>query len=109
MAKIDEITELLTNELNAFREDVEKLEKLNEKLQVTKLKVDVKELRSLLQEHERNMKYTLESQERVFNRFEGLLKNAKIYPTWAVVVFITSLLLSFAFSIYLVLIIKQNL
>ena len=101
MAKIDEITELLTNELNAFREDVEKLEKLNEKLQVTKLKVDVKELRSLLQEHERNMKYNLESQERVYNRFEGFLKNAKIYPTWAVIVFIVSLILGVVSTTYI--------
>ena len=93
MAKIDEITELLTNELNVFKEDVEKLEKLNEKLQATKLKVDIRELRSLLQEHERNMKYNLDSQERIYNRFEGLLKNARIYPTWAVVGFVAFLLL----------------
>ena len=91
MAKIDEITELLTNELNSFKEVVEKLEKLNEKLQTTKLKVDVQELRSLLQEHESKMKYTLDSQERIYNRFEGLLKNAKIYPTCAVIVFVVSL------------------
>lgn len=103
MAKIDEITELLTNELNAFKEDVEKLEQLNEKLQATKLKVDVKELRSLLLEHERNMKYNLDSQERIYNRFEGLLKNARIYPTWAVVVFIVSLLINFSFLTLLIL------
>ena len=101
MAKIDEIIELLTNELNAFKEDVEKLEKLNKKLQATKLKVDVQELRSLLQEHENKMKYTLESQERVFSRFEGLLKNARIYPTWAVVVFIVALLLAILSATYI--------
>ena len=102
MAKIEEITELLTNELNTFKEDVEKLEQLNEKLQATKLKVDIKELRSLLQEHERNMKYNLDSQERIYNRFEGLLKNAKIYPTWAVVVFIVFLLIGIFSSIYII-------
>ncbi|MEZ4841770.1 MAG: DUF6730 family protein [Flavobacteriaceae bacterium] len=102
MAKIDEITELLTNELNAFKEDVEKLEKINEKLQATKLKVDTRELRFLLQEHERNMKYILESQERIYNRFEDLLKNAKIYPTWAVIVFIVFLLIGIFSSIYII-------
>ncbi|MCB0536491.1 MAG: hypothetical protein KDE33_03085 [Bacteroidetes bacterium] len=106
MAKIDEITELLTNELNSFKEVVEKLEKLNEKLQTTKLKVDVQELRSLLQEHESKMKYTLDSQERIYNRFEGLLKNAKIYPTWAVIVFVVSLLLSIISTTYITLIVK---
>lgn len=95
MAKIDEITELLTNELNAFKEDVEKLEKLNEKLQATKLKADIHELRSLLQEHEKKIDRTLDSQERIYKRFEELLKNARIYPTWAVVVFVSSLLLNF--------------
>ena len=106
MAKIDEITELLTNEVNSFKEVVEKLEKLNEKLQTTKLKVDVQELRSLLQEHESKMKYTLDSQERIYNRFEGLLKNAKIYPTWAVIVFVVSLLLSIISTTYITLIVK---
>jgi ClpP class serine protease len=100
MAKIDEITELLTNELNVFKEDVEKLEKLNEKLQATKLKVDLEELRSLLQEHEKKIERTLDSQERIYNRFEDLLKNARIYPTWAVVVFLVSLLLNIALILY---------
>ncbi|MCB0458531.1 MAG: hypothetical protein KDC74_00745 [Flavobacteriaceae bacterium] len=103
MGKIEEITELLTNELNAFKEDVEKLEQLNEKLQATKLKIDVKELRSLLHEHERKIDRTLDSQQRIFNRFEGLLKNAKIYPTWAVIVFIVTLIigiLSFTYILF---------
>lgn len=100
MAKIDEITELLTNELNLFKEDVEKLEKLNEKLQATKLKVDTRELRFLLQEHERKIERTLDSQERVFNRFEDLLKNARIYPTLAVIVFIVSLVMNLGLLIY---------
>ena len=101
MAKIEEITELLTNELNSFKEDVEKLEKINEKLQATKLKVDVQELRSLLQEHERKIERTLESQEHIYNRFEGLLSNAKIYPKWAVIVFIVALLLGILSTTYI--------
>jgi hypothetical protein len=104
MGKIEEITELLTNELNAFKEDIHKLEKLNERLKATKLKVDVQELRSLLQEHERKIERVLDSQERIFERFEGLLKNARIYPNWAVVVFIVSLLIGVVSSSYILLI-----
>ena len=100
MAKIDEITELLTNELNTFKVNVEKLEKLNEKLQATKLKVDIKELRSLLQEHERNMKYNLDSQERIYKRFEGLLKNARIKLSWITITSVGVMLLTIAFLIY---------
>lgn len=93
MSKIEEITEILVNELSVFKEDVEKLEELNEKIQSTKINVDVQEIKSILQEHESKMKYTLDSQERI--RFEQLLKNARIYPNWAVLVFIISLLISF--------------
>jgi len=92
MAKIEEITELLVNEICSFEKNIENLEKVSEKLHATKVSIDIRELRALLNSHQREIKAVLNSQERTYNRFENLLENAKIYPNWAVVVFIVSLI-----------------
>ena len=92
MAKIEEITELLVNEISSFEKSIEQLEKVSDKLHATKVSIDIRELRALLNSHQREIKAVLNSQERTYNRFENLLKDAKIYPNWAVIVFIVSVL-----------------
>ena len=92
MAKIEEITELLVNEINSFEKSIERLEKVSDKLHGAKVSIDIRELRALLHHHQLEIKAVLNSQERVYNRFENLLENAKIYPNWAVIVFIVSLI-----------------
>jgi hypothetical protein len=100
MLKIEEITEILVNEINDFNKDVTRLETINKKLEATKISIDLAEYKSIMESHQQKMTLILNSQERILNRFESLLKNAKIYPKWAVIVFIVSLLISVGILFY---------
>ena len=102
MAKIEEITELLVNEISSFEKSIERLEKVSDKLHTAKVGIDIRELRALLHSHQHDIKAVLNSQERVYNRFENLLENAKIYPNWAVIVFIVSLIFGIGSTLYFV-------
>jgi len=100
MAKIEELTELLVNEISSFEKGIERLEKASDKLQSTKISIDIKEYKSLLESHHNQVKDVLNSQEQLYNRYEKLLKNAKIYPNWAVIVFVVSLLFGVGSTFY---------
>lgn len=104
MSKIEEISEILVNEINDFNKGISKLEAISYKINTTKVGIDLKEYKSIIEAHQQKMTETIKSQERFLNRFENLLKKAKIYPNWAVIVFILSLLISFGslFYVYVV-------
>ncbi|HAT66036.1 MAG TPA: hypothetical protein DCS66_15805 [Flavobacteriaceae bacterium] len=103
MGKIEEITELLVNEISSFEKSIERLEKVSEKLHSTKISIDIKEYKLVLESHQKQIKAILDSQERILNRYEELLKDAKIYPNWAVIVFIVSLLSGIASTTFVLL------
>ncbi len=92
MSKIEELTELLVNKINTFEKGIERLEKVGDKLNSTKISIDIKEYRSLMEDYHSKIRVILNSQERIYVRYEKLLKNARIYPNWAVIVFIISLI-----------------
>jgi len=100
MAKIEEITEILVNEIDDFNKGIAKLEKINDKINTTKVGIDLKEYKMIIEKHQVKMTEIVDSQERFLNRFESLLKKAKMYPNWAVIVFIISLLVSFGSLFY---------
>jgi len=103
MSKIEELTEILVNEIDGFNKDVTKLEIISKKLETTKIAIDLTEFKSILESHQQNISHILNSQEQILNRFESLLKKAKIYPNWAVIVFILSLLFGIVSTLYFIL------
>ncbi len=94
MTKLEELTALLVNEINDFKSAVERLEKINAQLRETKIKMDLTEYKESIETHQQQMKSCIKSMESFESRFESKIKQAKIYPNWAVVVFIVSLVLS---------------
>ncbi len=92
MTKLEELTALLVNEINDFKNGVDKLEKMNEYLKDTKIKMDLTNYKSIIEKHEQKMASHTKAIERFESRFENHIEQAKIYPTWAVVVFIASIL-----------------
>tara|TARA_R110002033_G_scaffold109253_1_gene155342 strand:+ start:602 stop:868 length:267 start_codon:yes stop_codon:yes gene_type:complete len=84
MTKLEELTALLVNEINDFKNGVDKLEKINEYLKDTKIKMDLTKYKSIIEEHEQKMASHTKAIERFESRFENKIKQAKIYPTWAV-------------------------
>ncbi len=94
MTKLEELTALLVNEINDFKSSVDKLEKINAQLKDTKIKMDLIEYKTIIETHEQKMDSHTKAIERFESRFENKIKQAKIYPTWAVIVFIIVLLFS---------------
>ena len=92
MAKIEELTELLVNEISTFENSIKRLEKVSDKLNSTKIGIDIREFKSILESHQQKMASHTQTVERFEKRFESQLKQAKIYPTWAVIIFIISIL-----------------
>lgn len=95
MTKLEELTALLVNEINDFKSAVEKLEKINVQLMETKIKMDLTEYKASVETHQQQMASHLNSLERFQDHFDNKIKEARIYPNWAVVVFVVSLVLGF--------------
>ena len=93
MTKLEEFTALLVNETTDFKNNLEKLEKLNAQLKDTKIKMDLTEYKTLIQSHQEQMIFNIKAMKRFENHFDTTIKQAKIYPNWAVIVFILSLVL----------------
>lgn len=100
MTKLEELTALLVNEINEFNRGVEKLEKISEQISTTKIKMDVSEYKSIIEEHQQQMAIHKDTLERFESRLNNKLNEAKIYPTWAVVVFIITLMFGFCSIVY---------
>lgn len=101
MTKLEELTALLVNEINDFKQGIEKLDKINIQLKEMKIKMDLKEYKSIIETHQQKMDSHTKTIERFESRFENKIKAAKIYPTWAVVVFIIALLIAISSILYI--------
>ena len=86
MTKLEELTALLVDEINDFKNGVDKLEKINGHLKETKIKMDLTKYKSMIEKHEQEMTFHTKAIERFESRFENKIKQAKIYPIGAVVV-----------------------
>lgn len=102
MTKLEELTALLVNELADFKNDVEKLEKINGQIKDMKIKMDLAEYKTIIESHQKQMTSCIKAMENFEKSFENKIKKAKIYPTWAVVVFIVSLILGFGGMLFIV-------
>lgn len=97
MAKLEELSELLVSEIRDFEEAVKRLEKVQE----AKISIDLTELRSVLSNHELVIKDQHAEVQGTYNKFANSLMQAKIYPKWAVILFIVSLVLNCIIISYL--------
>ncbi len=94
MTKLEELTSLLVNELHDFNKGIERLEKINEQLNMTKIKMDVAEYKAIIEAHQKQMDIHKNMIGGFESRFNDKIDQAKIYPTWAVVVFIFNIVVS---------------
>ncbi len=92
--------ELLTSEMEAFRDDVNRLEAINENIKDVKISIDLKEIKTVLKEHSKQLDNQKEQQERFYNRMESLFQIAGVYPKWAVITFIVAIFLSVVSLVY---------
>ncbi|MFC4399568.1 DUF6730 family protein [Mariniflexile soesokkakense] len=103
MTKLEELSALLVNELHEFNKNIEKLESISQQLNDLKVKMDVSEYKALIIDHQKQMAIHKNMMESFESRFNAKIDQAKIYPTWAVVVFIVCIILIIILVSYLIL------
>tara|TARA_R110002051_G_scaffold15064_2_gene47640 strand:- start:32933 stop:33247 length:315 start_codon:yes stop_codon:yes gene_type:complete len=103
MTKLEELTALLVNELNDFNKGIERLEKINEQLKDTKIKMDVAEYKAIIEEHQKEIASQLNSIASFEKRFNDKIEQAKIYPNWAVIVFMICIIVTIVLISYMIL------
>ncbi len=99
MAKLEELSELLVSEIRDFEVEIKKLEEI----QKAKITIDIGEIKKVLTEHEKVMKNQTITVQGVNKQLKDLIKEAKIYPKCAVILFIASLVLNCLIISYLIL------
>lgn len=89
MAKIDEITEILINEIEAFNKSVEKLQKERIEFQNVEFIPDITPINDILQNHLKEFKEYYQKQNQVLSNLKNDLKKTVIIPKWMTVSFIS--------------------
>jgi len=103
MAKLDEIAELLTEEINGFEKSVGRLEKVHENLKNLPLRPDTTEINVLLKEYGNNQKRIVEEQQRLIQRILHKVEKSILLPSWAIKLFwglLVCVLLVLGYSVY---------
>ncbi len=103
MAKLDEIAELLTEEINGFEKSIGRLEKVHENLQNLPLRPDTTEINTLLKDYGNNQKKIIEDQQRLMQRILQKVEKSILLPSWAIKLswgLLVCVLLVLGFSIY---------
>ncbi|THV61306.1 hypothetical protein EZV76_02975 [Flagellimonas alvinocaridis] len=103
MAKLDEIAELLTEEINGFEKSIGRLERVRENLQNLPLRPDTTEISALLKEYSNDQKKTIEEQQRLMQRILHKVEKSIQLPSWAIKLswgLLVCILLVLGFSIY---------
>ena len=103
MAKLDEIAELLTEEINGFEKSIGRLEKAHENLKNLPLRPDTTELNNLLKEYGNNQNNNIQEQQRLMERILHKVERSVLLPSWAIKLFwglLICVLLVLGFSIH---------
>ena len=90
MAKIDELSELLCSELASFEQHMKRLEEIHSQ----GIHLNTEDLIRRLSSLEDTLDFEKNEYERISTDLSDTIKEAKIYPKWALVVFFVSLSLN---------------
>jgi len=98
MTKLELISELLVEELHSFKEEVNRLERIEKSLKSTAIQVDSTQIETLIAEHLTKLQLDQTAQQE--NRKEILkrIKHSRTIPNWLLVI-VLFLFLSQAFTI----------
>ena len=101
MARLDEITELLTDELDGLKQMLVKLETLSKELTGSETVQDISTIRKELKELNRTQEDYFKVQDGRTIQIEDQLKKSQIIPEWLLFMVSLVLILSLSVSIYL--------
>jgi Family of unknown function (DUF6730) len=94
MAKLEEIAELLTDEIEGFNQSIKKLEGVSNKINNVKFNSDISNILFLIEEQKRELKHQLNYQNRKLQEISKNVSNARIFPNWLVVLFFVLMIMT---------------
>ena len=100
MTKIEQLAALLVAELRGFEKNISKLESLETKISDTKIELNLKELKPLLEAHEQSLNLSKKQQDSYLDRLQSIVKNASFYPKWAIISFMSMIIICCLISFY---------
>ncbi len=103
MAKIEEVTALLIDEISSFQKSVEQLSEKTEVITNHKIKVDIDQIAKLFIGFEKKLNDNYHLEERQLKTIQNKLNKTIIFPNWMIVLFslfFITLILSFGFNLY---------
>jgi len=103
MAKIDEITEILINEIEAFNKSVERLQKERVEFQSIEFVPDITPINKVFKTHLEEFSEYYQKQNQVLLGLKNDLKKTVIIPKWMTVSFISFfifIILNLSYSFY---------
>ena len=98
MTKLELISELLVEELHSFKEEVNRLERIEKSLKSTAIHADSTQIEKLVEEHLRKLHIDQTTQQKYREEMLKRIKYSRTIPNWLLVLALF-LFLSQAFSI----------
>ena len=100
MTKLEILSELLVEELHSFKEEVNRLEKIEKSLKDTSIKADSTQIEKLIADHFRKLEVDQTAQQENREEILKIIKHSRTIPNWLIVlVLILILFLSQAFAV----------
>jgi len=102
MAKLDEITELLTEELEGFKMAIQKMELITEELNSSGVRTDISNISEKVSRLKKDQGLHFQGQEIIVDRLNRKVSGAKLIPKWLLGLFCiaitcTMIVLGYAF------------
>jgi len=82
MAKLDEITELLTEELEGFKRAVQQMEEIAEELNSSEVRTDISTISEKVSRLKESQGLHFQGQEIIVDRLNRKVEGAKLTPKW---------------------------
>ena len=101
MAKLEEIAELLTEEIEGFNKSIKKLEELTSKINSYKFESDISEIRYQIEEQKKELKLHSKHQNQKMEEISKKVSKARIFPNWLVVLFFVLMIILLGIIIFL--------
>tara|TARA_R110000751_G_scaffold218685_1_gene321570 strand:- start:2 stop:316 length:315 start_codon:yes stop_codon:yes gene_type:complete len=98
MTKLEILSELLVEELHSFKEEVNRLEKIEKSLKDTSIKADSTQIEKLIADHFRKLEVDQTAQQENREEILKIIKHSRTIPNWLIVL-VLILFLSLAFAI----------
>ncbi len=87
MAKLEEIAELLTEEIDGFNKSIKKLEELTLKINSIKFESDISEIRYQIEKQKKESEHHSKHQNQKMEEISKKVTKARVFPNWLVVLF----------------------